>query len=203
MKSSVRVVCIGPLVTPTWNSLCWCSLSITLVYPGPSPQYNMSQPPYLGYPPQPASGGYASNWDQSAVLPSQQTSQGGAIINRDRVILKMAMEGIRHNLNLDMTNHHHMISNRGMLLLLPMGIYGAPQAQKPLANPPVYGQPTQSPGGTPRGYGQLAPVQPGYPHSQSPAASYAQLDYGLQRAPPSNYGAAAGQPGYAKREHQL
>ena len=46
-------------------------------YPTPSPQYNMSQPPYSGYPPQPASGGYASNWDQSAVPPSQQTSQGG------------------------------------------------------------------------------------------------------------------------------
>ncbi|KAM4129260.1 hypothetical protein ACJW30_01G008600 [Castanea mollissima] len=75
--------------------------------------------------------------------------------------------------------------------------YGAPQAQKPLANPPVYGQPTQSPGGTPGGYGQPAPVQPGYPHSQPPAASYAQPDSGSQRAPPSNYGAAAGQPGYA------
>ena len=45
-----------------------------------------------------------------------------AIINRDRVILKMAMEGIRHNLNLDMANHHHMISSKGMLLLLPMGM---------------------------------------------------------------------------------
>ena len=79
--------------------------------------------------------------------------------------------------------------------------YGASQAQKPLANPPVYGQPMQSPGGTLGGYGQLALVQPGYPHSQPPAASYAQLDYGLQRAPPSNYGAVVGQLGYAKREH--
>ena len=69
--------------------------------------------------------------------------------------------------------------------------------------PPVYGQPTQSPGGIPRGYGLLAPVQPRYPHSQPPVASYAQPDYGLQHAPPSNYGTAAGQLGYAKREHQL
>ena len=61
----------------------------------------------------------------------------------------------------------------------------------------------QSPGGTLGGYGQLALVQPGYPHSQPPAASYAQLDYGLQRAPPSDYGATASQPGYAKREHHL
>lgn len=28
----VGLVSIGPLVTPTWNSLCWCSLSITLVW---------------------------------------------------------------------------------------------------------------------------------------------------------------------------
>ncbi|XP_009589045.1 uncharacterized protein [Nicotiana tomentosiformis] len=41
-------------------------------YPGPSPQYNMSQPPYPGYPPQPASSG----WDQ-ATAPNQQTSQAG------------------------------------------------------------------------------------------------------------------------------
>ncbi|GAV56958.1 KH_1 domain-containing protein [Cephalotus follicularis] len=54
-------------------------------YPGPSPQYNMSQPHYAGYPPQPTSGGYApqptsggyaSGWDQSTAPPTQQTSQG-------------------------------------------------------------------------------------------------------------------------------
>ncbi|KAK8597550.1 hypothetical protein V6N13_094953 [Hibiscus sabdariffa] len=43
-------------------------------YPGPSPQYNMSQPPYGGYPSQPSSGGYASGWDQSSLPPNQQTS---------------------------------------------------------------------------------------------------------------------------------
>ncbi|XP_065632445.1 uncharacterized protein LOC136068768 [Quercus suber] len=58
--------------------------------------------------------------------------------------------------------------------------YGAPQAQKPLANPLVYGQPTQSPGDTLGGYGQLDPVQPGYPHSQPPTASYGQPDSSLQ-----------------------
>ncbi|KAL3330288.1 hypothetical protein AABB24_034237 [Solanum stoloniferum] len=45
-------------------------------YPGPSPQYNTSQPPYPGYPPQQASGGYASGWDQTTA-PNQQTSQAG------------------------------------------------------------------------------------------------------------------------------
>ncbi|KAA8521293.1 hypothetical protein F0562_011961 [Nyssa sinensis] len=46
-------------------------------YPGPSPQYGMSQPPYTGYPPQPASGGYATGWDQTTAPPNQQTAQGG------------------------------------------------------------------------------------------------------------------------------
>ncbi|KAK4422236.1 Far upstream element-binding protein 2 [Sesamum alatum] len=46
-------------------------------YPGPSPQYNMNQPPYSGYPPQPTSGGYAAGWDQSTAPQNQQTAQGG------------------------------------------------------------------------------------------------------------------------------
>ncbi|KAL5769082.1 hypothetical protein ACOSP7_015639 [Xanthoceras sorbifolium] len=45
-------------------------------YPGPSPQYNMSQPPYAGYTSQPTSGGYPANWDQTSVPPAQQTTQG-------------------------------------------------------------------------------------------------------------------------------
>ncbi|XP_051129168.1 uncharacterized protein LOC127250062 [Andrographis paniculata] len=43
-------------------------------YPGPPPQYNMNQPPYSGYPTQPTSGGYPTNWDQSQ---NQQGAQGG------------------------------------------------------------------------------------------------------------------------------
>ncbi|XP_059657083.1 uncharacterized protein LOC132303716 [Cornus florida] len=46
-------------------------------YPGPSPQYGMSQPPYTGYPQQATSGGYATGWDQTAAPPNQQTAQGG------------------------------------------------------------------------------------------------------------------------------
>ncbi|XP_057477639.1 uncharacterized protein LOC130765276 [Actinidia eriantha] len=47
-------------------------------YPGQTPQYNVSQPQYPGYPPQPASGGYATGWDQTTGAPTQQqTSQGG------------------------------------------------------------------------------------------------------------------------------
>ncbi|XP_054818423.1 glutenin, high molecular weight subunit DX5 isoform X1 [Prosopis cineraria] len=45
-------------------------------YSGPSPQYNMPQPPYPGYPSQ-SSGGYSSNWDQSSVPPQQSTHGGG------------------------------------------------------------------------------------------------------------------------------
>ncbi|XP_015884471.1 uncharacterized protein LOC107420113 [Ziziphus jujuba] len=44
-------------------------------YSGPSPQYNMSQPSYPGYP-QPSSGGYPSNWDQSTMPPTHQSTQG-------------------------------------------------------------------------------------------------------------------------------
>ncbi|CAL0322539.1 unnamed protein product [Lupinus luteus] len=44
-------------------------------YSGPSPQYNMPQQQYAGYPPQPA-GGYSTGWDQSAAPPSQQSTQG-------------------------------------------------------------------------------------------------------------------------------
>ncbi|OIW03402.1 hypothetical protein TanjilG_11999 [Lupinus angustifolius] len=43
-------------------------------YSGPSPQYNMPQQQYAGYPPQPA-GGYSTGWDQSAAPPSQQSTQ--------------------------------------------------------------------------------------------------------------------------------
>ncbi|XP_027080676.1 far upstream element-binding protein 1 [Coffea eugenioides] len=46
-------------------------------YPGPAPQYNMNQPPYPGYPPQPTSGGYTSGWDQTTAPSNQQNAQGG------------------------------------------------------------------------------------------------------------------------------
>ncbi|XP_059640484.1 uncharacterized protein LOC132282735 [Cornus florida] len=75
--------------------------------------------------------------------------------------------------------------------------YGAPQAQKPPANPSAYAQPQQSPSAQ-GSYVQPAPVQPGYPHAQPPAQSgYAQQESGAQRAPPSSYGTATAQPGYA------
>ncbi|KAG5244183.1 far upstream element-binding protein [Salix suchowensis] len=44
----------------------------TGAYPGASAQYNMSQPAYQGYPPQQPSGGYPSNWDQSAASANPQ-----------------------------------------------------------------------------------------------------------------------------------
>ncbi|KAG6739468.1 hypothetical protein POTOM_057065 [Populus tomentosa] len=75
------------------------------------------------------------------------------------------------------------------------GSYGAPQSQKPPANPPVYGQSQQSPT-TPGSYGQPT-GQPGYPHSQPLPSGYAQPDSGSQSAPPSSYGATGAQPGYA------
>ncbi|KAK7351269.1 hypothetical protein VNO77_10585 [Canavalia gladiata] len=70
--------------------------------------------------------------------------------------------------------------------------YGAPQSQKPSANPPVYGQ-TQSPS-TAGGYGQSA-----YP-AQPPPSGYAQPESGPQRAPPSGFGGAV-QPGYGPQSY--
>uniref|UniRef100_A0A1D1ZLD4 Uncharacterized protein n=1 Tax=Anthurium amnicola TaxID=1678845 RepID=A0A1D1ZLD4_9ARAE len=43
-------------------------------YPGPPPQYNVSQPPYAGYPPPPASVGYSVGWDQASNTPGQQAT---------------------------------------------------------------------------------------------------------------------------------
>ncbi|TKY74916.1 Far upstream element-binding protein 1 [Spatholobus suberectus] len=45
-------------------------------YSGPTPQYNMPQPPYAGYPPQ-QPGGYSTNWDQSTAPPHQQSTHAG------------------------------------------------------------------------------------------------------------------------------
>ncbi|KAG5018473.1 hypothetical protein JHK87_014328 [Glycine soja] len=45
-------------------------------YSGPSPQYNMPQQPYAGYPPQQPDG-YSTNWDQSTAPPHQQSTHGG------------------------------------------------------------------------------------------------------------------------------
>ncbi|XP_047154796.1 far upstream element-binding protein 1-like [Vigna umbellata] len=45
-------------------------------YSGPSPQYNMPQPPYAGYPPQ-QPGGYSTSWDQSSAPPHQQSTHAG------------------------------------------------------------------------------------------------------------------------------
>lgn len=282
-------------------------------YPGPSPQYNMSQPPYPGYP-QATSGGYPTNWDQSSVAPSQQTSQGsgydyysqqppsqqqqtpgGPAAPADNAAYNYTQpppssynqQGQGYSQdgyggyhappqsgygqppppydqqqgytsassygNVSNTTQDGLTPSYGSqgdaaqappvqsssvgqqgytsaqqpsptaASYPPQGTtqpgypvpptsqtgygnqppaqsgygpgYGAPPAQKPLANPPVYGQATQSPS-NPGGYGQPAPVQPGYPHSQPPPSSYAQPDSGAQRAPQANYGAAPGQPGY-------
>lgn len=46
-------------------------------YAGQTPQYNMTQPQYPGYPSQPSSGGYGTGWDHSAAATNQQTTQVG------------------------------------------------------------------------------------------------------------------------------
>lgn len=273
-------------------------------YPGQTPQYNMSQPPYGGYPSQPTPGGYPGNWDQT---PTQQTSQGsgydyysqqpssqqpqapggsaapadstgysysqppasgynqqgqgyaqdsyggyhapqsgyGQAAPYDQQQGYNSAAGYGNVNNTSQEGHTPSYGAQGDSTQAPPPVqssaamgqqgygtgqqpspntasyppqgatqpgygvpptsqsgygsqvppqsgyagYGMPQAQKPLANPPAYGQTQQSPGSA-GGYGQ-----PGYSHSQPPPSSYAQPDSGSQRAPPSNYGAAT-QPGY-------
>ncbi|XP_022728873.1 far upstream element-binding protein 1-like isoform X2 [Durio zibethinus] len=266
-------------------------------YPGPSPQYNMSQPPYGGYPSQPSSGGYASGWDQSAVPPNQQSSAasgydyynqqssqpqqtpGGSTAPADNSGYNYSQppassymqpgqgyaqdgyggyhappqSGYGQQSSYDQqqgygsapsygnamnpTQEGHTPSYAGQgdsgqaptstqppamgqqgyntsqqpspnpVSYPPQGGtqpsygipptsqtgygpgYGPPPVQKPLANPPVYGQTQQSPT-TPGSYGQ-----PGY-HSQPPSSGYGQPETGSQRAQSSSYGATSAQPGY-------
>ncbi|BFG18164.1 hypothetical protein CerSpe_044370 [Prunus speciosa] len=290
-------------------------------YSGPSPQYNAAQPPYPGYPPQPTSGGYPSNWDQSAAAPTQQTSQGsgydyygqqqpshqqqnpgGPAAPADNAGYNYGQPpvsgynqqgqgypqegyggyhappqsgygqppsydqqqgysaaGYGNVSNPTQDGHTSSYGSQGDSAQAPPPVqqgynasqqpspnpagyppqgstqpgygvpptsqtgygsqppaqpgygagYGAPPAQKPPANPSVYGQTTQSPS-TPGAYGQPAPVQPGYAHSQPPPSGYAQPD-SATRAPSSGYGAAqagygppsygappVGQPGYGQ-----
>ncbi|KAJ6994738.1 uncharacterized protein [Populus alba] len=275
----------------------------TGAYPGASAQYNMSQPAYQGYPPQQPSGGYPSNWDQSAVSANQQNqvydyysqppssqqqtpgasaapadstgynysqapasgyNQQGQGYSQDGYggyqqpgygqpppydqqqgytsapnysnVANPTQEGHApsYGAQADSAQASSQPSATGQQGYstgqqpspnpasypsqgaaqpgygLPpssqagygsqppaqYASYGAPQSQKPPANPPVYGQSQQSPS-TPGGYGQPA-GQPGYPPSQPPPSGYVQQpDSGSQRAAPSSYGAAGAQPGYA------
>ncbi|CAK7353040.1 unnamed protein product [Dovyalis caffra] len=271
----------------------------TGAYPGASAQYNMSQPAYQGYPPQQPSGGYPSNWDQSANQQnqgydyysqppsSQQQTPGGSAAPADSTGYSYSQapasgynqqgQGYSQDgyggyqqpgygqpppydqqqgytsapnysnvANPTQEGHTASYGAQGDSAQAPSqpsamgqqgystgqqpspnpasyqsqgtaqpgygvppssqagygsqppahyGSYGAPQSQKPPANPPVYGQSQQSPS-TPVGYGQPA-GQPGYPHSQPPPSAYAQPDSGSQRAPQSSYGATGAQPGYA------
>ncbi|KAJ9183554.1 hypothetical protein P3X46_007393 [Hevea brasiliensis] len=273
-------------------------------YPGPSSQYNMSQPPYAGYPPQPSSGGYPTNWDQSNVSVNQQTGQGYDYYNQPASsqptpggpaapadntsynysqppasgynqqgqgyvqdgyggypqsgygqppsydqqgytsapsygnVANASQEGHASSYgaqgdSAQAPSQPAAIGQQGYTTgqqpspnpssYTPQGSiqpgygmtpnsqtgygsqppaqpgygsnYGPPQAQKPPANPPVYGQTQQSPS-TPGGYGQATPVQPGYPPSQPPPSGYTQSDSGPQRPPPSGFGASGSQPGY-------
>ncbi|XWS26391.1 hypothetical protein CRYUN_Cryun26dG0028400 [Craigia yunnanensis] len=271
-------------------------------YPGPSQQYNMSQPPYGGYPSQPSSGGYASGWDQSAVPPNQQSSAasgydyynqqpssqqqqtpGGSATPADNSGYNYSQppassymqpgqaytqdgyggyhappqsgyeqpssydqqQGYGNATNPTQEGHTPSYGGQGDSGQAPTSTqpsamgqqaytttqqpstnpgsyppqgstqpgygmpptsqtgygsqppaqsgygpgYGPPQAQKPLANPSVYGQ-TQQSTTTPGSYGQ-----PGY-HSQPPSSGYSQPEPGSQRAQSASYGATTAQPGY-------
>ncbi|KAE8658075.1 hypothetical protein F3Y22_tig00116975pilonHSYRG00173 [Hibiscus syriacus] len=203
-------------------------------YPGQSPQCNMSQPPYGGYPSQPSSGGYASGWDQSSVPPNQQSSgaSGYDYYNQQPSSQQQQNPGDSATpANNSGYNYgqppasNYMQPGQGYSQGGYGGYHGAPQSgygqpssydqqgyghapsyanatilykgiqarrlhlpnhlqwankEKPLTNPPVYGQAQQSPS-TPGSYGQ-----PGY-HSQPPSSGYGQ---------PSSYGAPYAQPGY-------
>jgi far upstream element-binding protein len=172
-------------------------------YPGPSPQYNASQPPYGGYPPQQAAGGYPSGYDQSTVPPTQgggydyygqqQASQAPGATSAPG-------DNSGYNYNQAPASGY---SQQGQAYSQEAyGAYGYGQQQQSYdqqqqgygystaTNPPQDGQ-TASYGTTPQGESAQAPaVQQGYGNTQpsSNTASYPQSGYGV---PPTS-----SQPGY-------
>ncbi|KAL6982286.1 hypothetical protein U1Q18_049217 [Sarracenia purpurea var. burkii] len=129
-------------------------------YPGQTPQYNTSQPTYPGYPPQPASGGYAATgWDQTTGTPNQQqTSQGGG-----------------YDYYGQQTQQQQQAPGGGSSAPADNTGYGYGQ-------PPVSGYNSQGQGYSQDGYGGYP--QPGYAHPQpNPMQGYDQQQGGYPSTP--------------------
>ncbi|MBA0564651.1 hypothetical protein Golob_009575 [Gossypium lobatum] len=165
-------------------------------YPGPSPQYNMSQPPYGGYPSQTSSGGYASGWDQSAIPPNQQSSSAGGYdyYNQQPSSQQQQTPG---------EGHTPSYGGQGDAGQAPtstqpsaVGQQGYNTSQVPSPNPGSYPpQGSTQPSYSQSGYGSQPPAQSGYgpPQGQKPVVNHPA--YGQTQQSPTTPG-SYGQAGY-------
>ncbi|XP_027329301.1 far upstream element-binding protein 1-like [Abrus precatorius] len=194
-------------------------------YSGPSPQYNMSQPPYAGYPPQ-SSGGYSTNWDQSTA-PPQQSAHGGYDYYGQQPLSQQQQnpggpappaDGTAYNYSQPPSSGYNQPGQGyaqdgyGAYHMPPQSGYGQPPSydqQQGYSSASGYGvgsNPAQE-GHTPN-YGsqgdssQVPPVQPsmsqGYGTSQQPSPNAA--NYPPQGAVQPGYGVPpTSQPGYGSQ----
>ncbi|XP_068652551.1 uncharacterized protein [Aristolochia californica] len=168
-------------------------------YTGPS-QYNASQPPYGGYPPQSASGGYSAGWDQSSAPPSQQTTPGsGYDYYNQQPPPQQPSSTVGSSTPGDGSSYNYSqppAANYGS-----QGSYGDTQySHPPVGQQGGYGQEGYSSTGgyhaptSQQGYGQQQPTsQSGFEQAQaySSAPGYPNVNNPNQD-PPASYGAPTG-----------
>ncbi|XP_057427385.1 uncharacterized protein LOC130720716 [Lotus japonicus] len=173
-------------------------------YSGPSPQYNMPQQPYAGYPSQ--SGGYPTNWDHSTAPPQQSTHAGydyyGQQQQQNPGAPAPPADGTAYNYSQPPSSGYsqpgqgYAQDGYGAYQAPPHSGYGQPPSydqQQGYSSAPSYGS-NPAPDANTANYGsqgdsaQVPPVQPqqGYGSSQQPSPNAA--NYPPQGAPQSGYG---------------
>ncbi|CAL5206164.1 unnamed protein product [Lathyrus oleraceus] len=186
-------------------------------YSGPSPQYNMPQQPYAGYPH--SSGGYSTNWDQSTATTQQPSHAGYDYYNQQSQQQQnpggpaAPADGTAYNYSQPPSSGYNQPGQGyaqdgyGAYQQPPQSGYGQPpyDQQQGYGSAPSYGSAQE---GQTANYGsqgdssQVPPVQPsqqGYGSNQQPspnAANYgqqgtAQPGYGV---PPTSQAAYGNQP---------
>lgn len=182
-------------------------------YSGPSPQYNMPQPPYAGYPPQ-QSGGYSTNWDQSTAPPHQQSTNAGGYDYYSQQPPQQQnsggpappADGSTYNYSQPPSSgYNHPGQGYGQD---SYSAYNAPP-QSGYGQPPAYDQqqgygsaPSYGSGSNPAQEGQTSNYGTQGDSSQAPSAqssTIAQQGYATNQQPSSNtgnYPAQGAQPGY-------
>ncbi|CAN4095543.1 unnamed protein product [Withania somnifera] len=173
----------------TWLWICsaWC-------LPRSIPQYNTSsQPPYPGYPPQPASAGYASGWDQGAAQ-NQQSQAGGYDYYNQQAPPQQQQTAGGPAASTDSSAYgynQHSASGYSQGQAYSQDAYGGYHAPAPQSGGYQGSGYEQQ-----QGYGSAA----GYGNTSNPASEGQNSAYGTQsdgsQAPPPVQSSAAGQQGY-------
>ncbi|KHN32217.1 Far upstream element-binding protein 1 [Glycine soja] len=186
-------------------------------YSGPSPQYNMPQQPYAGYPPQQPDG-YSTNWDQSTAPPHQhqppssgynQSAQQGYAQDSYNAYNAQSQSGYGQPPTYDQQQGYGSESNPAQEGHTANYAVQGDSAQAPSAQPITVAQqgyPTnQLPSSNTANYPPQGTPQPGYgvpPTSQAAYGNQSQPGYGGAVQPgygPQTYGAPqGGQPGYGQ-----